>query len=314
MSMMKKLVAFAAASLLLVAALFAMLSIRYPNLSTTQAAAYVVHRSSALITQRFFIKTPYDAHSPLNVELRNIRQMIIVQAPQLKGFDKMRKAVYLRNMVYHRVPLKSPPPGFDYANLDRSVYLELFDKNYGDSCGGLAIIYMTMLKAFGIPSRYVAMFSQVRNAPNPVNSHASVDILVNGRWIAEDPTFNFSLQSEGHLLSWQEYRRDKDLGKAISISSNGLPLIQGRAVQNYPVPLPTLARYMILGPTSVSKSALPIFPRSWNGVIKYANGTTFNEKWSLTHDPVYAKLAQVAPISALTTNGRDISNHTTLDH
>src|SRR3546814_10189605 len=97
-------------------------------------------------------------------------------------------ALALRYMVFRRVPVQSSPTGFDYANLDRTVSLMMTDKDFGGSCGTLTIVYLALLKSFDIEARYVGMFKEAVNAPDPVISHASVEAFIEGRWRSEEHT------------------------------------------------------------------------------------------------------------------------------
>src|SRR3546814_4787010 len=80
------------------------------------------------------------------------------------------------------------------------------DKDFGGSCGTLTIVYLALLKSFDIEARYVGMFKEAVNAPDPVISHASVEAFIEGRWIALDPTFNVSIWSGGERIGWEDAR------------------------------------------------------------------------------------------------------------
>lgn len=278
---------------LLLAVSYFVLNIRYPHLGTVSAITYVVKRTVFLVDQIFQADTPYDDPETVNIELENIKKMILSRVPKIENASDMVKATTIRDLVYSEVPLQSPPPGFDYSDLDQSVFLHLFNDDFGDICGGLSITYMTILKAFDIPSRYVGMFRRATDAPNPVTSHASVDVYIDGHWVAMDPTFNFSIELDGRRLSWEEYRHVLKQDVSVSLSNDGYALLPDRIAQNYPVPLEQFTNYMIFGLSSIPEATVTTVPNSWDGIVRYADGTQFNQKKLLLgHGSIYMKLAK----------------------
>lgn len=261
------------------------MSARYPQFTTAEAAAHVAARVLTLASHRLSLG-PYTADEPAEVELANVREMILAERPDLAKADDMTMALTLRDMVYKRVPLKPTAPGFLFSDLDRTVYLSLFDDEYGHACGGLTITYMAALKAFGIKARYVGLFQVVDDAPRPVNSHASVEAFIDGRWIAMDPTFNVSIKQNGRHVGWTEAKADLT---SVSFDSDGYSLLPRRTINEYPVPVSELIRFMIFGPSL--NTEIVTLPQ-WNGVITYADGAPFDQRHSLVAGAVYAKLAQ----------------------
>ncbi|WP_193366973.1 transglutaminase domain-containing protein [Pelagibius marinus] len=266
------------------------LTIRYPEMSTAQSAVYVAQRIGTLVEARLLMSTPYDAVRPLETELANVRRIALDIEPQLDSMEPLSAALALRDMVYRKVPVQAPPAGFDYSNLDRSVFLELTDENFGDICGGLSIVYLTLLKSFGIEARYVGMFKEVVNAADPVTSHASVEAFIGGQWIALDPTFNFSIWAEDERIGWEEAQIRVLAGKSLTFASDGYAILPGRSVYDYSDPLPETMKFMIFAPTP--RTELRTLPVEWGGRIAYANGKQFDQGNSLTRNSVYVKLAQ----------------------
>lgn len=264
------------------------LNARYPQLSTLEATSYVVQRVGTL-ARELLIVTPYDAQEPAAVELANVRQIALSLNPDLEALEPLSVALAIRDMIYRRVPIELPPTGFDYSNLDRAVFLELTDPRFGDICGGLSIIYVALLQAFDIEARYVGMFTEAVNAPDPVISHASVEAFIDGRWIALDPTFNFSVHFAGRRIGWQEARALTLAGQTVAFESDGYEIRPGGSVYDYPDPLTEALEFMIFAPTA--RTALQKLPADWDGVIRYANGHEANQHTLLTQAPVYLKLA-----------------------
>lgn len=263
---------------------------RYPAMSLPDSFAYVVNRVGTLAKESLLVSTPYDAREPLAVELANVRQIALAMEPNLSGMEPLPRALALRDLVYRKVPVKPAPTGFDYNNLDKAVFLELSNDEYGDICGGLSIVYLTLLKAFDIEARYVGMFKEVTEATDPVVSHASVDVLLDGEWIALDPTFNFSIWAEGQRIGWEAARERALANDPITFASDGYAILPGRNVYDYSDPLPDSMDFMILAP--VGESALTTLPEQWDGSIRYASGNTFDQRQSLYSSPVYVRLAE----------------------
>jgi hypothetical protein len=271
------------------------LTYRYPNMTLDQSSTYVLQRMRSMIFEFVRTRTPYDNQESLEVELENIRRIILHMNPDLVSKKKMDIAIAIRNMVYSNVPLKPPPALFSYVDLDRAVYLELLDSNYGDICGGLTIIYMAALKAFGIRSRYVGLFKEVVNVPDPVVSHATVEVQIDGKWVAEDPTFNFSIFSGGRRIGWEEARDLVLSGHPITFQSDGYPLLPGRSVYEYPDPLTEALQFMIFSPIGGEGESLAdvkTVPDVWDGKILYSDGRVFDQREILMEDPLYVKLGR----------------------
>jgi len=270
------------------------LAVRYPDMSTAESAGYVARRVTTLLEERFLANTPYDAHEPVETELANVRQIALSIEPGLAALAPLPAALALRDMVYRKVPAQVQPEGLDYSILDRAVFLDLTDADYGAICGGMTLTYLTLLKAFGIEARYVGLFKDAVDASDPVVSHASVEAFIDGRWVALDPFFGFSVHFDGRRIGWEEARTHVLNGEDITFESDGFPLLPGRSVQEHPYPIAQIMRFMIFAPTTQrgQRTALQTLPPDWDGLIRYANGKQFDQGGSLTQGLVYVKLAR----------------------
>lgn len=289
--MRKTFIAAALTAALTCAAVTAGLALRYPDMPTAEASTHAAGRALALVEERLFPDS-FDT-AVLEVELAEVRSIALAVDPDLDAMEPLALALALRNMLYRMVPLprdipeKQPPT--DFMDLSQTVQLALFDEKVGHSCGGLTILYITMLKAFGIEARYVGLFHEVVDAADPVISHATVDVFIDGRWIALDPTFNFSIRSGGERIGWEEARALTLAGEPITFETDGYALLPHRSITEYPHPLTDSIEFMIFAPTP--REPMLILPESWNGRIDYANGKAFDMRASLTGG-IYVKLAQ----------------------
>jgi Transglutaminase-like superfamily len=140
-------------------------------------------------------------------EMQAVRSMSIEVEPRLKDEkNPSRIALLLRNAMHWRIPFLRDTKKlqtYNWMDIGETYRKSLFDSQYGHACGGRAIQYLAALRAFGIPARKVGFLTEVENARNPVDAHATVEVLIDGKWIAMDPHFNFSLADEnGELIGW----------------------------------------------------------------------------------------------------------------
>lgn len=269
------------------------LSNRYPYMTTPEAINYVVNRVTSLANYHVFTRTPYDRNDPIEVELENVRNMAVSIAPGIAEKGDLEKAIILRDMVYKKVPIiDHGQSAVIDRDLDKRVYLQLFNDEYGSLCGGLSLTYMIMLKAFGIPSRSINLLYQVKDAPDPADAHGSVDAYINGQWMAMDPTFNVSISIGDRRLSWAEYRQQMSEDVPIRMDGDGFSPLPGRSVAEYYISMKKLARYMLVGPSPVANSPMTMLPHSWDGTIAYANGKRFDPKEPMLEHPLLIVLAQ----------------------
>lgn len=186
--------------------------------------------------------------SPYEQQLVELKAHIVKRHPKiLEQKTDFDRAVFLRNVVYRDVPMKPTPTGF--------VFDEPFEAwktstkgRAGHVCGGLSILYMQALKAFGLQSRQIGMFASVNEKEAPLDSHVSVDVFADGRWVAMDPTFNISLRgADGRPLSWEEARAEMLAKRGVDATDNGQGVKKKRSVARYYIGLDELVRYMVVG-------------------------------------------------------------------
>lgn len=87
-----------------------------------------------------------------------------------------------------------------------AILLSAKKENKGTLCSGMASIFHEALALLKIKVRRISLY---RNNFNIYDSHASVEIFLNGKWQIYDPTFNVSYKSlvnPSHLMSAQEMK------------------------------------------------------------------------------------------------------------
>jgi hypothetical protein len=136
--------------------------------------------------------------------------------------DKQRIVFVLRWVMDH----------VNSAALDTSASAtEAFQRaqeGQGLSCGSMTLIFAAAVRAAGYKARRVQL---VRSVLNDIDTHITVEVLLNGRWVIFDPTFNTSYEKGGVLIGAQEVRQSLIDGRQELIK----PLFYGEVV--YPARL-----------------------------------------------------------------------------
>jgi hypothetical protein len=87
---------------------------------------------------------------------------------------------------------------------DPDSLLFSLENGYGAMCNDMAVIYQNSLASMGLPSRKVIL---MRNIFDLYDTHTTVEVKLNKKWVIMDPTFNVSFtDSRGTLLSAQEIK------------------------------------------------------------------------------------------------------------
>jgi hypothetical protein len=229
------------------------LHFRYPQFTIFEAGEYVVHRTLYFAKLKL---NKYGKKESARIEIENVRRMILDRYPDIVGLPPLQKSLALRDILHGFLGNKSV--GLDFTDFD--LLFDLAFNGQKHICGGLSYLYTIALKSFGIESRFIGLYAETENASFPVESHASVEVLIDGKWIALDPTYAFSIFYESKRIGWREARGIMLSGGEVEYRHDGvepkIPVTDfSRVVQNIITPGETL-------------------PREWDGVIRYANGRT----------------------------------------
>lgn len=232
---------------------FAGKAILYPDMPLDRFAYLGAARISWLVREQTGLLTPYDARDDRRTELANIRAMF----PDVSGTD-LERALAIRDAVHTRTRIGNSPAGYDRRNLDQFVYLAVEDPDSGFLCQGISDVYVLVMEAFGIQTRRVDLYAKSKNAPTPVKSHATVEVKIDGRWIAVDPTYAFSIFHDGQRIDWTEAREIMLSGGKVDFRHDGVKPKIPR------IELSRVVRFLV--------KPDKVLPADWDGVIRYANG------------------------------------------
>ncbi|MDJ0809757.1 MAG: transglutaminase domain-containing protein [Desulfobacterales bacterium] len=251
-------------SALLIIAFLGGLHFRYPQYRTSEALEHV-SRSLVLFAQSIFRESA-------NVELANVKRIMLKNNPEFKDLNGLALAVQLRNWA-SQFFRDETPPGFDFTDLEGTIKAAYDGTTH--LCGGVTIVYLIALRAFDFDARYIGFFSNVEGTPRV--SHATVEVFIDDHWIALDPSYNISVLLAGKMVGWGAAREAILSGGKIDFHHNGPPTI-GCCPHGIPMD------HMSAGPSRISA---PFF--SWGaGVIRYDDG----EERKLHFRGVYERLAQ----------------------
>jgi len=238
--------------------------------------------------------------SPVRADpLADIRATAIMLTPQLATEkSKIEIAIQLRDQVHRSgifsdsgVPNLSTADLSDWGNAYRSSFVT---RTRANSCNGLAILYMLSLRSFGITSRIVTLYAK-NQVSLIASSHATVDVLIDGKWVAMDPTFNVSLRDEASQhISWREAIERYRSGKVVQVADDGKPRIETKFSYYFDrlmdSSFKSLAKFAFLGPYPGGK-AESLNPE-WDGKIHYIDGRTW-DAWASVDGSFYKNIAGV---------------------
>jgi transglutaminase-like putative cysteine protease len=238
--------------------------------------------------ENLYFSTPnYDDEAPAPVELANIRAMIIAREPRFSDIRDANLAIALRDYVYQNVPVRRPDgTAPSYYDLDNYVFLSLYDNQDGALCGGLALNYLMIAKAFDLQARFVGIYNRSIDAPTPVLSHAGVEIFLDGKWVIMDPTWNFSVTDrDGNLLGWADVRDQRGDVSSLVFTENGMNTYDflpdmpttGRSLNAYYPDISKLTdilNFLVFSGSEISDPE--ILPRNWDGQIRYLDGNVYD--------------------------------------
>ena len=216
----------------------------------------------------------------LRSDLLAVRRLALNLDPRLTGVtDSFKLAVLLRDHVYKSVPQKDTGNEYLRGSIFDYYQRAVRDPEVGLICQGLSMTYRIVLEAFGIPSRGVSMFSSKNGLDN---SHTSVEVYIDGRWVISDPTFNLMFESDGKYLGWEVLRARILKGAPYKSTSNGMKVRPNDSLENYFAPLSELVKYLAIQPAMVrtlmkeKHFKIRLMPDGWDGFVIMEGGKRLN--------------------------------------
>jgi hypothetical protein len=206
-------------------------------------------------------------------ELTQLAALLRLDFPGIEQMSDWDKALTLRDALYDGVELAPTPEGYDYYSPVVS-YMQAMHGDFGQLCGGYSQLYQFALESLGVQTRRVGMWAAIDQREGVLNGHVSVDVLIDGEWVAMDPTFNASLtNADGERLSWPEAREHYAQGLTVLRASDGMTIDPTIDFDTYDIPLSALTVYMTIAPGMPGEDAQSL---GYDGVLTYADGSTFS--------------------------------------
>ena len=115
-----------------------------------------------------------------------------------REFRAKEPALLLRQ-VMNRVERVGPDP-----KGGATQFLEHAKAGRGLVCFGMAHLYAAAARGNGLQARIIGLS---RNLGDRYDSHTTVEVRQDGRWVIFDPTFNVSFARDGVLLGAEEIQR-----------------------------------------------------------------------------------------------------------
>lgn len=252
-------------------------------------AAFQAQRAGTVAKPAVTITVRQEA--PTQRGLRHLSVVLESDYPALVGATPYQTALLLREAIYKNVPTGAPPKDADYPyqyGKPLRSYLQAFYQGYGTLCGGYSQLYVFALEARGIDARRVGMWAEIDETKLPSESavldgHVSVEVKLDGRWIAMDPTFNVVFKDEtGKLLSWTQVRDRYQSGLTVIPDSEGNTVSPQRSIATYYIGLDKLTKYMTVGLGEPGETPVNF---GWDGVLHYRDGHTTDYTQSFTGNP-----------------------------
>lgn len=199
---------------------------------------------------RFIKITRYSKTVETNNDLRHIRDDLLNH--HLVDADTNEKIVIqVRNLIHNSITFG----GYNAHDWEDywGRYIGAINGEEQHRCGGQSYLYMLALKAMGIQSRYVGIFNSINAG---YESHATVEVFIDGNWWVSDPTFNTSVLSEaGDYLGWKDIRSSKSYNLTNEDHKTWWDNCMEKGYTNY----------MIIFSTDAKQ--VEIVPSSWDGIL-----------------------------------------------
>lgn|SRR3990167_1891645 len=137
-------------------------------------------------------------------DLRLIRIHLLKAVPGLNESDDLQRSLLIRAYLRDHV-VRGSTPNPDFTRPLETFLNAINDHRYGYVCGGMAILYLYALEAMGIPARYIGLYGAIDYSM----SHATVEVYIDGHWIASDPHYDVSYVQGDNYLSYGEMRASR---------------------------------------------------------------------------------------------------------
>jgi hypothetical protein len=157
-----------------------------------------------------------------------LKSYISSKIPDINKFNDYHKVIEIRNYVYHHVKLAR---GGTFSNKYVKI-VSILDGKEGLLCGGISAVYASLVSLYDIPVNYVQLISTDCENYNLCNdSHVAVEVKIDNKWQAQDPTFNIEWEADFNNLKYLF-----NMGREPLPNSNNFTMIKGRTIEEYYLP------------------------------------------------------------------------------
>lgn len=155
-------------------------------------------------------------------------------------FDPADAALEAREWVYKANNPVPPSPSPYSTGALYQAYAGLASGTTGYYCDGMAFVYYFILRELGLDARVVIIGdADYFTTGNTLDTHTTVDVYLDGRWVSMDPTFNVTYQCNGADSSVVDLVACHEDGKTVTWSYGGV-VYAGRTLEEYYIPLTVL--------------------------------------------------------------------------
>ncbi len=178
----------------------------------------------------------------------NLRAAVLQNVPEMRQAQTdWERAIILRDHVYSGNQI-SPSLGKEPIPVTVENYKAIVSGESHQWCTGMALLYMGLLQVFGIRSRLVNLASgeavNRRHSAKIPDTHSAVEVLLDERWVVQDPTFNMQWELDGNPLGILELRQAFLSNKHPISTTNDRKVLPRRSVQDYYIPYQDLLAHV----------------------------------------------------------------------
>ena len=182
------------------------------------------------VVLRSFIDTDYSADQPAGEGslflsegvLTASDSQISAKAREIAGRakSKLEELALLTGWVHNRINYDGPGYGASVQNASWVFY------NRVGTCDEYSHLLISMLRVLQVPSKFVAGFvcSAQCNESRNWGPHAWVEVLVDGKWVSSDPTFNEAILLDATHVKFAEGKDQEDIKEQLSVIAFNFPL------------------------------------------------------------------------------------------
>lgn len=217
--------------------------------------------------QKQEVTAPTDAELSQEVESdlikSDIRSALLQALPAMKQVKTdSERAIILRDHVYSGNK-PSLPAAKEPVPLTVEKYKAIVSGQSPQICTGMSLVYIGLLQAFGIPARLVSLanneaVNRTQSSENPSakipDTHSTVEVFLNNRWVLQDPSFNTQWELDGKSLGILELRQAYLSKKNPIPTTNGRKVLPGRSLQEFYIPYQDLLAHVEIAETEVLNS------------------------------------------------------------